>query len=435
MAAISKAPFLACCALLSPGLLLAQTAAEAIRSSIDALEQAEHPDAGLLIDAQMSLGHAHAEEGDYARAIEAFEDAGELSRRHDGLFNETLIDIVYMMQRIARAGSDYQSAQDFQREAQRISWRALQESVRSIAETEGEDSPLHLEAMLGMADWLSDQRGVSPDTGRSWILEARAVYSDALELIDDEFDRDLALRVRVLRIMAADVGQHTVTSTYTGGSAYSSQQSFSAPGPSFTVLSEPAELVRARRIIKLNDQRDPVLLAAVYRDIGDWRLAAGRTNKAMEAYRDAWEILDATDNSDELRLLLFEEPQLLEDVDDRRNVRSWSNDYVRVMRRPPVSSAYSLLSSVLSDASFAEPGQVELEFVVDETGQAQDIQVISANPAWSASAAVALIQSRLFRPSFDQNKFLAAPGRYTWSFSYDPDLAAARGLINSPEPD
>ena len=428
MATLKPILVLACCVLPIPGALVAQTTPESIHSSIDALEQTPNPDAGLMIDALISLGAAYAEDEVYSRALEAFEEASELSRRYDGLFSDTLVDIFYLMQRTARAGDDDFGAEQFRQEAQRITWRALQETVRSIGITEGTDSPLYLDAMLDLARWLSAQEGSSNNAGiRSWALEARTVYANALELIEDEFDRDVALRVRVLRMMTEDIGRHMITFSNVNASSYSE---FDQDARSFVVVSEPAELIRARRIIKVTDGRDPVLLATVQRDIGDWRLAAGYPQRALKSYREAWRTLSDLADGDSLKLLLFAEPQMLEGINDLRDFDSRYADDAQILERPVVSVAWRTVSSILSEAPYATQGQVELEFIVNETGLASDVRVISASPEWAANAGIGLIESTLFRPSFYDGEFVEAPSQYTWNFRYDPDLAAMRGLTD-----
>jgi tetratricopeptide (TPR) repeat protein len=344
------------------------------------------PDPALVIDSLISQGQAYEVDGQLALALINYENASELSRREFGLFNEDLIEIFYLMHRTALAGGDNIGAGEFLSEAERITGRYLHERTRLTGETFGVDSLEYLDAKLELASWLANQQSLDRD--------AREVYVEALSLIDDYFDGSPELKVNVLRAMAEDVGQPSVTLVEYGSAG------------TWHILSEPMELVRARRMAKRTSDADPGLHATVLRDIGDWRLAYGRPDSAIKSYREAWKLLERTEKGQELQRELFSEPQIIR------------NGLVR-----------NSIAATFSKVPDAPEGQVELEFFVDESGQARRVRVVSAEPLWAADAAVSLVASSSFRPSFDDDSFVAAPGHYTWTFRYDPIVAASRGLM------
>jgi tetratricopeptide (TPR) repeat protein len=352
-----------------------------------AMAQDTLPDSALQIDSLISLGQSYEVDGELALALQTYENAGEISRREFGLFNENLIEILYLMHRTARTGGDYIGASEFRREAERITRRFLQEQVRLTGEIYGVESREYLDAKLALADWLANQQSLDRD--------AREVYVEALRLVEDHFDDTPELKVNLLRAMAEGVGQPLVTYVEFGGTG------------SWRILSEPSELVRARRLAKRFSSDDPGLHAAVLRDIGDWRMAHGRPDSAIKSYRQAWKLLEESEDGDALQRELFFEPQIIRD-----------------------GMVRSSIAATFSNVPDAPEAQVELDFVVDESGQAHRVRVVSAEPPWAADAAVNLVASSSFRPRFADDSFIAAPGRYTWTFHYDPIVAAGRGLIS-----
>jgi phosphatidylserine/phosphatidylglycerophosphate/cardiolipin synthase-like enzyme len=148
----------------------------------------------------------------------------------------------------------------------------------------------------------------------------------------------------------------------------------------------------------------------VLRDIGDWRLKAGRLNLAAKSYRKAWRALDTADDGTREQQELFEQPEI---------VRGGS------------LGAGNLNRLFVSDSDIpdAASGAVEVEVLVDATGSARNVRIISANPYWASQSAVSMIASARFRPRFEDREFVPARVRYTWEFHYDPVVAERLGLL------
>jgi len=368
---------------------------------------AQETSPGDLIDTLTTRAHAFSDEGDFANALKSLEEAAEISRREFGLFNENLVDIQYQLFRTAQAAGEWAVASDYHTESIRITWRTLQEAVRNAEASAGHGSQTHLDATLALAHWLASQTGLPTASNHySWSQAAREIYVDALDLIDDEFGRNPKLRVAVLRQMAEDVGSFTRTQS---AQVYS-EMSGTNVGSTFTSYSEPQELVRAERIARRMPDYDPVLHAEVLRDIGDWRLKAGRMDLAAKSYLKAWRALDKVDGGTRDQRDLFEQPEIV-----RGGSLGASN-----LNRLFVSD---------SDIPNAASGAVEVEVLVDETGSARNVRVISANPYWASQSAVNMIASAGFRPRFEDREFVPAKVRYTWEFQYDPVEAGRLGLF------
>jgi hypothetical protein len=342
------------------------------------------------------------------------------------------------MRRTLNAGEDYATGSEFRKEAQRTTWRVLEAIVRHVGESQGQESYQYLEAQFALANWLSGQRDMLFDPRPvSWSQEARDAYNDALKLIRKHFDNSPRMRVNVLRKMAAAFGQPVVTRTV-DTSAGADHSAADRTGDDAYLRSVPKELERAERIVRNMGEPDPILHAAVLRDIGDWRLAGDDPEKAIEAYQEAWELLENMDDGDTVRFQLFNEPQVISEISGLMPLDPWEDSQISAflasqmhpqMRANFLSAVRTNPNSALSVSPFDPGGQVELEFVVNERGQARNIRIVSAEPQLAGDILVRSISSATFRPRFNDGEFVPGPGRFIWQFRYDPAVAASFDLI------
>lgn len=347
-------------------------AQDAIQSVIDQINATDEPDTELLIEAWTQLGNAYAADGLIPLSLAAFETASDISRRHYGLFNENLVEILLLMDQTARASGDFTAAADFAREADRVVRHIRENAVRDVEKTFGVSSSEHLNAKMVYASWLATY---DEDL-------ARITYNEALDLIDDHFDNDIELRARTFQAMGENIGTYFI---YYG------------------VSHEPYELIRARRLIKRAADPSPLLHASIMRDIGDWRLKSNSGSlrrRASRAYREAWLILDDAEDGAALQDLFFGQPELIQ----------------RGMA--PMSRARNLTNS--PDAT---QGTVDLEFGVDASGRVRDVTVLNADPDWMSADAVRQLRYSIFRPSIRDGELVASEGRLAFSFRYTETLA------------
>jgi hypothetical protein len=227
-----------------------------------------------------------------------------------------------------------------------------------------------------------------------WARKAKSEYLDIQKLVRKEFDDDPALNVRVLRMMAAD----------TGGIRMVSEEADCRNALLYLTGGVPQELEQAIGILDRMVEPDPVQYASVLLDIGDRRLLSRDADAALEAFREAWSLLETAEGGYELQSEWFGAPQML------------------------YQGSLEYAAGLLSSAPDSLPGQVEIKFVVDERGRPSDYQVISADTTWVADMAAQIVGRSRFRPRLKNGEFVPAASRFTWDYRYDPSVAAELGL-------
>lgn len=346
------------------------SAVERISEVIGILGPVEAPESSRLMEAYVALGETYAAGDLYPLAIQAFEQARDLSRRRLGLYNIEQIDILYSMSRAALNEGDAVTASGFRQDAHDIYVRARLEMLRNAPAMQSSDPDEFLDARLNYANALLAE-GLRGDAMLSYI--------ETLEIIEDEFDKSSRMRASTLLAQAEAAGANLNT------------------------------LQRARRTINLMIDPDPLLRAELRREWGDWRMAAGLHEKAERAYRDSVRILETIEGGEELE-------------------REWFGqlEYIR-------DPGHGLLGAgILTLDPDAPLGEVTLEFLVDSSGHAQSIRVLRANPDWMTGIAARQIASALFRPRFIDGDLVTTAGRFTWSFRYDPEVAEMLGVAPPP---
>jgi hypothetical protein len=177
--------------------------------------------------------------------------------------------------------------------------------------------------------------------------------------------------------------------------------------------------------IQVEEQPDARLLIDALVSRGKAYLGDGMYPAALESFGDASDLSRREDG-------LFNDQRQWR-TRDGPNPRSWSwtqesrDVYVEILRL--VEDEFDL-RAVMANAPDAAHANVELELVVDEAGQVPAVRIVSADPPWAGDAAVALASRSVCRPRFEDDEFVAAAGRYTWSFAYDPAMAVSRGLAD-----
>jgi tetratricopeptide (TPR) repeat protein len=341
-------------------------AVESLLEAIEIFGPIEAPDSSKLSDAYLTLGDAYVAAGANLPAIEAYQQARDLSRRRLGLHTGEQIPILYRMSRAALNEGDFVAATGFRQDAHDTHVRVRLDTLRAAPAMDSRDPEEFLKARLDYGNALIDEGLVS---------DAVLAFTETLEIIEEEFDRSSRMRAEILLAQSGAVGANLVT------------------------------LQKVRRIINLAIEPDPLLRAELRREWGDWRLLAGLPDKAERAYRESWKILETIDGGEALQ-------------------REWYGE-IEYIRDP----GNGLLGAgILTLDPEAPQGQIALDFVVDPTGRAVNIRVASAHPAWLTGIAVQQVASSLFRPRFIDGQLVTTPGRYTWVFRYDPEVAGMFGI-------
>ncbi len=419
----------------------AAIAVERISEAIGILGPVEASGSTQLMDAYIALGEAYSADDLNQLAIEAFEQARELSRRRLGLHNTEQIDILYSMSRAALDEGDVFAAAGFRQDAQDIHVRARLEALRNDPAMQSRDPGEFLDARLAYANALMAE-GQNQD--------ALLSYAQTLEIIETEFGKSSRMRAAALLAQTESIAMYMRgrvrpydetrsmrswrfrqavgnddqdESRDEDGDGFEDEdqdgQRWGAGEYNDWAASDPPDvddslltsLQKARRTIGLMIDPDPLLRAEFRRELGDWRMLGGFPAKAERAYRDSWKILDTIDGGEELQ-------------------HDWFGqiDYIR-------DPGHRLLGvGILTLDPDAPTGEVALEFSIDWTGHAQDIRVVRANPEWMTGFAEEQIAGTLFRPRFVDGDLVTTPGSYTWTFRYDPKVAEMIGLAPPASP-
>lgn len=359
-------------------------AEDSILAAIEIYRLREGSGSPRLIEAVFLLGETYRANREYALALATFEQARALNRRAHGLLNLEQLAILDRMSLTAYQGGDIGEAD-----------RLKLEAVTVVQRARGADSSEYFEAKLHYADWLGK-------IGR--YPEAERAYFSLRRVIDDNFDGDPALHVRLLQHTAATLRNLNFDTGTSRSSGY---------------RTKPYELERALRYIARMDEPDPALHASVLRDLGDWFVAVRRYDDVEAAYSSAWTMLEDVDDAELLRREWFAEPVA-----------------IRPLPSVPAMTQSRMLGTSLASVGPDAPwGHIALDFTVDALGRAEGIEVVSANPPNLVDgAARRQIADASFRPRMVDGELVAAPGHYEWNYQYDPETAerfASRTGLNS----
>jgi TonB family protein len=324
-------------------------------AAIGLIEDAEGPFSPRLMEPYTELGESYSAAHEFELAMAAFEEAQSISRRALGILNQQQLGVLERMSLAALGIGDFDRAKDIREDMANLTRRYY-----------GPGSVEALDASFEYAEWLSDYGD---------FRDARYVYIDIQDVIDDYFDEDPKLTIKRLRI----VSDKLPTAAVVGGR-----------------VAQPVELNQALKLVANLDEPDPELHAEVLLDLGDWYVARRGDDHFQDFYRDAWDLLGSVDNGESLR-------------------RQWFSDLV-VLRSGPLVSHYLTLDET------APAGYVQLAFDIDTTGHAENIRVVDSDPPELLdSAAIRQIANSSFRPRMRDGEIIEADSYFVWQFHYEPE--------------
>jgi TonB family protein len=150
-----------------------------------------------------------------------------------------------------------------------------------------------------------------------------------------------------------------------------------------------AEILKEERV----DQ--PLLLAEILRDIGDWCMGLGISQHFEDAHVLSWDLLGLVEDGDRIRSEWFGAPTAIYTPE--------------------------LQARALSDRQNAPVGRIELSFTVDDDGSASRIEVVNADPEGILDKwAVKRVRQSKFRPRMEDGRFVSARTSTVIEFRYDP---------------
>jgi tetratricopeptide (TPR) repeat protein len=310
-----------------------------------------------LIEPLLGLGDNYQESGEYTNAVSAYNEARTVSRRVYGLQNEGQIE---MLDRLADA---YERLNDpLEAHAQQL------EALQLVERNHEPNSPEMLEAIYKYALWLRKAHRYT---------EEREQYFRAEHIIVDSYGEDSVLLVRALR-------ERAISFRVQG----------SAAPHGIGALRDALELVEAEA------NPDPLMLAEVLRDIGDWDVAFGRIGTQGVEYLRSWGLLGNLPNGAELR-------------------KNWYGGIESVLSAP-------LSPRNLTNDPDAPRGHVLVRFDIDAVGRSQNVTVVQSDPPGLKDEAVARhIRESRFRPNIADGQLVTTRGRaLDVVFRYVPDEPA-----------
>jgi TonB family protein len=231
------------------------------------------------------------------------------------------------------------------------------------------ESEQALAAVYKYAEWLAE---------RGYFQLARDQFSRALRVIRDHYGKDNVRQVPAL------IGV---------GNSFREQRL--PDGQGFGALQDALALLLAE------PERDPLAIAGVLRDLGDWQIAFDKTGYDGEEYRRAWQLLGTVTDGDRLR-------------------REWFTGPIYTLREP-----VSLRG--ISNEPDAPMGHVIVRFDLDRSGRSLNVAVAeSAPPGLKDEAVLRHIRRSRFRPQVVDGELTTAEGlALRLNFRYTPDALSS----------
>jgi tetratricopeptide (TPR) repeat protein len=312
----------------------------------------------VLIEPLLGLGDNYQESGEYTNAVSAYNEARTVSRRVYGLQNEGQIE---MLDRLTETYGEMNDP--IEAHAQQL------EALQLVARNHEPSSPEALEAVYKYALWLRAAHRYT---------EEREQYFRAERVIVDSHGENSLMLVRPLR-------ERAISFRVQG----------SAAPHGIGALRDALALVEAEA------NPDPLMLAEVLRDIGDWDVAFARIGTQGVEYLRSWNALGALPNGEQLR-------------------KSWYGGIESVLSAP-------LSPRSLTNDPDAPRGHVLVRFDIDATGRSQNVMVVSSDPVGLKDEAVARhIRESRFRPNIVDGRLATTRGRaLDVVFRYVPSEPAA----------
>jgi TonB family protein len=329
-------------------------------AAIDIYRTVDGPFSALVITPLTGLGDNYHDSGDDLRAVSAYGEARTISRRADGLLNEGQIPLIDRM-----TDSLVSMNQPAQADQQQL------EALHLVERNRAPGSPEALAAIYKYAGWLRDSNRYQ---------EERDQYMRSLRTIRDTYGKEDVRQVRALM----GIGNSFRVQRIPDGQGVSS-------------------LHDALTLLLAQPQRDPLAIAEVLRDIGDWETAFSKVDYDGAEYRRAWQLLAEIPNAAEVRTAWFKPP-------------------IYVLREPISQRGISIEPQ-------APMGHVVVRFDLDTAGHASNVTIVEADPPGLKDEAVLRhIRRSRFRPQIVDGELAPAPGvALQFNFRYMPDALAETG--------
>jgi tetratricopeptide (TPR) repeat protein len=354
------------------------TAAEAsYLRAIEIVEKSGRPLTTRLARANAGLAATYHSAKRYDLAVQRFEQAIGLSRRHEGLLNKQQVPLLEKYSDSLTQLGRYQDALQAQKYILRVETRGLQEQ-----------DPKTAPALERIGRWYA---------GVGAYDQARRSLKRAIEIVARaEGDRSPALVSPLIaladcnRRQLFDPAQAQSTSAENDRSMMFHDQGMAPPSLAPGMLATEGEkaLLIAADIAESRSEPSLVQVADVRTQLGDWYQMRGQTDRALPNYLQAWQTAArVTDKAagKELTELLFGKPTLLHFV----RPEGWD----RYAGRKPGEMEFRTVAANLT---------------VDEQGRPQEIRITDdSGDAKRAEKTLQSIRTARYRPRFAEGRPVA----------------------------
>lgn len=345
----------------------AENALELIEVQISDVIALDGRNSELLVAPLVLKGDALRALGYYADALETYDDARAIQRRHFGLHDLEQVDILY------REAETYYEQEQFHSANDRHEY-AFSIFIRKY----GTDSPKILPGLFTLADWYMDTDN---------IFTARGLYEKALTDFSLEKESDSESRIRALSGLAQTYQQERFRPPeYTAKTDKFTPRPYGSinhPEHYYAELNdfskgEEALIELVRINLASEEAASPVLAEAKLR-LADWYLLFEQYEKAAVVYKDVWDTLEGTPQFAFVEENMFTPHILYKPLPD---------DPVRPKQDATIP--------------FIElEGRIEIALTVTETGKTERIKQISSHPGQMlARATRSTASNSIYRPAF-----------------------------------
>lgn len=370
-------------------------AGASLSKALEMLREAGSQEPTHVIDAYVRIGDMYQRRGEHERALGAYSEAQNITRRAFGLSHTAEVELLRKSADSFVVVGEPDLAIALHREANGL-----------LVQAYGRRSIQAREAALYLANWLSEH-GMPGQAAVEYSLAARFLKTfpehDPLEVVDllrksaahsftasaQAFRGELGKPGQLLE--ALDIAQPGLL-VWPERVRYTGLGSEIDNVPRYGCLDVDAKIIQEERV----DQ--PLLLAEILRDIGDWCIGLGVSQQFENAHVLAWDLLALVENGDQIRSEWFGAP----------------------------TAVYTpkLEARALSDRDDAPVGRIELSFTVDDDGSTGRIEVVNAHPEGILDKwAVRRVRRSKFRPRMEDGQFVSARTSTVIEFRYDPAFA------------
>lgn len=379
------------------------------------IELSDGPYAPRLDQELLALGNLYQQSGDFSQALEVLERAIHINRVNNGLFNlgqmpiiekaienhlargdlvaaDTQQEYMFYLQRKALGDTSVELLPALTRYAE---WNVFAYNARpqllavpspqSDPDTDAEAPPVVAAASIENLEAFRYRR----------LMTAQSLYQAVIQILVNNYgERDPRLpeferRLAITNYFFATTFDPSADYGPGGGMAYASLIPYETPqaaGNSLGYRQGKDALERRVRYLRSAEVQDPVARARALVDLGDWYLSFRKRTGALEAYQDAFQVLQAANvpQAEIDKLLLPSVPIQVPGF------------LIHPYSRPALD--------IPDNVALTYKGYVDVEFVVSRFGAPASIKVLDKSadtPDAVESRLVRNIRRNIYRPRHD----------------------------------